>query len=101
MRLECHKEPQKATRGHEKQQKATESHKNKSDSRRQFATKNYNRRQLDSCGQLWTVWDSLPQKGADGGNGEQLGIEGCRWGHSGAIQNKTGHEEANLGEVMD
>jgi hypothetical protein len=30
-----------------------------------------------------------------------LGIEGCRWVHSGAIQNKRGHEECNLGEVME
>jgi len=50
---------------------------------------------------LWTVWDSLSQKGADGGKGEQLVIEGCRWVHSGATQNKRGHEECNLGEVME
>jgi hypothetical protein len=90
--------PQKASKGHKKQQKATESHKNKrqpetvSDKKLQKAT---------TGGQLWTVWDSLPQKGADGGKGEELGIEGCRWVHSGAIQNKRGHDECNLGEVME
>src|SRR5882762_11309618 len=80
MRLDatCHKEPQKATRGHEKQPKATESHKNKSDSRRQFATKNYNRRQLeDSCGQFGTLCYKRLQMGATENSWGSKGAAGC------------------------
>src|SRR5205814_5768066 len=79
----CDSMPQKASKGHKRPREATKGHRNPQ------------KRQPE------TVWDSLPQKVADGGNGEQLGIEGCRWVHSGAIQNKRGHEECNLGEVME
>jgi hypothetical protein len=94
----CHKKPQNATRGHEKQQKATESRKNK---RQPETVGDKKLQEATTGGQLWTVWDSLQQKGADGGKGEELGIEGCRRVHSGAIQNKRRHDERNLGEVME
>jgi hypothetical protein len=97
----CDSMPQKATKGHKRPREATKGHRKPQEQATAETVSDKKLKKATTGGQLWTVWDSLPQKGADGGKGEELGIEGCTWVHSGAIQNKRGHDEYNLGEVME
>ena len=90
----CHKKPQEATEGNKRQQLATTSDENWRKGWRSAAYVEVVRRYwCKGAGKSNSLWG---EKGADRCNVEQLGIERCRWVHSGRLRNRREHEEWNL-----